>query len=135
MNKLFYGGNLDILPGLSDESVNLVYPDPPFNSNCRYNVIFGRDAGSSDTDASAQIQAFDDTWHWTPVTDAQYQQYASRAAAWAGRGGAESAPHAARRERCHGLPSQHGPTTSTTTLPYFQAAKVTRPALEQMTLG
>ena len=42
MNKLYYGDNLDVLPGLADESVDLVYLDPPFNSNRSYNVIFGR---------------------------------------------------------------------------------------------
>lgn len=73
MNKLYYGDNLDILPGLADGSVDLVYLDPPFNSNRSYNVIFAQHAG---TDAAAQIEAFDDTWHWTPVTDGQYQRYA-----------------------------------------------------------
>lgn len=73
MNKLYYGDNLDILPGLADESVDLVYLDPPFNSNRSYNVIFAKHAGM---DAAAQIEAFDDTWHWTPVTDQQYQRYA-----------------------------------------------------------
>lgn len=74
-NKLYYGDNLDILPTLADESVDLVYLDPPFNSNRSYNVIFARHPGDHDADASAQIQAFDDTWHWTPVTDQQYQRY------------------------------------------------------------
>ena len=73
MNKLYYGDNLDILRGLADESVDLVYLDPPFNSNRSYNVIFAKHAGM---DAAAQIEAFDDTWHWTPVTDQQYQRYA-----------------------------------------------------------
>src|SRR5665811_1998079 len=72
MNRLFYGDNLDVLrKHIADESVDLVYLDPPFNSNRGYNVIFA----SRDTLASAdsaQIQAFDDTWHWTPVTDQQY---------------------------------------------------------------
>jgi DNA modification methylase len=77
MNKLFYGDNLDILPGLADDSVDLVYLDPPFNSNRSYNVIFDRYAGerARNEDASAQIQAFDDTWHWTPATDGQYHRY------------------------------------------------------------
>jgi hypothetical protein len=75
LNKLFYGDNLEVLrEKVADESVDLVYLDPPFNSNRSYNVIFGRN--STDGDASAQIQAFDDTWHWTPVTDGQYQRYA-----------------------------------------------------------
>src|SRR5665811_627447 len=72
MNRLFYGDNLDVLrKHIADESVDLVYLDPPFNSNRGYNVIFA----SRDTLASAdsaQIQAFDDTWHWTTVTDQQY---------------------------------------------------------------
>lgn len=73
MNKLYYGDNLEILPGLADESVDLVYLYPPFNSNRSYNVIFSRHPGDGyDSDASAQIQAFNDTWHWTPVTDRQY---------------------------------------------------------------
>ena len=56
--------------------MDLVYLDPPFNSNRSYNVIFARHPGDGhDEDASAQIQAFDDTWHWTPVTDGQYQRY------------------------------------------------------------
>jgi DNA modification methylase len=74
LNKLFYGDNLEVLrEHVASASVDLIYLDPPFNSNRSYNVIFGRD--STDGDASAQIQAFDDTWHWTPVTDGQYQRY------------------------------------------------------------
>jgi DNA modification methylase len=76
INKLFYGDNLEVLrEHVADESVDLVYLDPPFNSNRSYNVIFSRHAGDTD-DAAAQIEAFDDTWHWTPVTDQQYQRYA-----------------------------------------------------------
>jgi DNA modification methylase len=74
-NRLYYGDNLKVLrEHIADESVDLVYLDPPFNSNRNYNVIFARRA-RDDEDASAQIQAFDDTWHWTPVTDQQYQRY------------------------------------------------------------
>jgi DNA modification methylase len=79
MNRLYYGDNLDVLrKHIADESVDLVYLDPPFNSNRSYNVIFGKDARASNG-AAAQIQAFDDTWHWTPVTDQQYQLYISGA--------------------------------------------------------
>ena len=75
MNKLYYGDNLDVLrKHIPNDSVDLVYLDPPFNSNRNYNVIFGKDSRSSNG-ATAQIQAFDDTWHWTPVTDQQYEQY------------------------------------------------------------
>jgi DNA modification methylase len=76
MNKLFYGDNLEVLRKyVPDGSVDLVYLDPPFNSNRNYNVIFGRHETTAN-DAAAQIEAFGDTWHWTPVTDQQYQRYA-----------------------------------------------------------
>jgi DNA modification methylase len=69
-NRLFYGDNLDVLrKNVATASVDLVYLDPPFNSNRNYNVIFARKASSSDT---AQIQAFGDTWRWTQVTEEQY---------------------------------------------------------------
>jgi len=71
-NKLYYGDNLEVLgKHIADESIDLVYLDPPFNSNRNYNVIFGRRA-TIDSNHSAQIQAFDDTWSWTHVTDQQY---------------------------------------------------------------
>jgi DNA modification methylase len=61
-NTLYYGDNLDVLRRhIPDESVDLVYLDPPFNSNATYNVLFGDQKGARST---AQIQAFDDTWHW-----------------------------------------------------------------------
>ena len=61
-NTLFYGDNLDILRAyIEDETVDLVYLDPPFNSNASYNVLFNAPGGES---SQAQIEAFDDTWHW-----------------------------------------------------------------------
>ena len=61
-NKLFYGDNLDVLGRhVADESVDLVYLDPPFNSNANYNVLFAERDG---TQAAAQIKAFEDTWRW-----------------------------------------------------------------------
>ena len=72
-NKLYYGGNLHVMrEHVPAESVDLVYLDPPFNSNRSYNVIFGKHTLTGNG-AAAQIQAFDDTWRWTPVTDDQYQ--------------------------------------------------------------
>lgn len=69
-NTLYYGDNLDVLrEHIPDGSVDLVYLDPPFNSNRNYNVIFGKHPASSD---AAQIQAFGDTWVWTPTTDEQF---------------------------------------------------------------
>lgn len=71
-NLLYYGDNLEVIrESIPSSSVDLVYLDPPFNSNRNYNVIFGEhheDAGGS----AAQIQAFGDTWTWTPVTEEQY---------------------------------------------------------------
>lgn len=63
-NKLFYGDNLDILRNrdyFPNECVDLIYLDPPFNSNRSYNVLFKDESG---LDSEAQITAFDDTWHW-----------------------------------------------------------------------
>ena len=61
-NELYYGDNLDVLRRyIPDESVDLVYLDPPFNSNANYNVLFAERDG---TQAAAQIKAFEDTWRW-----------------------------------------------------------------------
>ena len=62
MNRLYYGDNLTVLRGcVDDESVDLVYLDPPFNSQATYNVLFRSTAGEK---SRAQIEAFEDTWHW-----------------------------------------------------------------------
>lgn len=46
MNKLFYGDNLDVLrESVADESVDLIYLDPPFNSNANYNILFKNPRG------------------------------------------------------------------------------------------
>jgi len=75
LNKLFYGDNLEVLrQSISAETVDLAYLDPPFQSNRSYNVIFNRH-DTAPTDDSAQIQAFDDTWVWTPVTEQQFSAY------------------------------------------------------------
>src|SRR6267142_1034897 len=69
-NVLYYGDNLDILPRyIKDETVDLVYLDPPFNSNQEYNVLFEAKDGS---DAPAQIKAFEDTWHWDQAAARQF---------------------------------------------------------------
>jgi site-specific DNA-methyltransferase (adenine-specific) len=63
MNQLFYGDNLAVLrESIADESVDLIYLDPPFNSNASYNVLFKAPSGDQ---SQAQIEAFEDTWHWT----------------------------------------------------------------------
>ncbi len=61
-NLLYYGDNLDILRRyVKDETVDLVYLDPPFKSNQDYNVLFAEQDGSR---SAAQIKAFEDTWRW-----------------------------------------------------------------------
>jgi adenine specific DNA methylase Mod len=63
MNRLFYGDNLAVLrESIADESVDLIYLDPPFNSSASYNVLFKAPSGDQ---SQAQIEAFEDTWHWT----------------------------------------------------------------------
>ena len=61
-NKLYYGDNLEVLQRyVKDESIDLVYLDPPFNSRQDYNVLFAEKDGSQ---SSSQIHAFEDTWEW-----------------------------------------------------------------------
>jgi site-specific DNA-methyltransferase (adenine-specific) len=70
MGTLYYGDNLDILRRyLKDETVDLVYLDPPFNSAQNYNAFFHEKDG---TDAASQIHAFEDTWHWDIETKKAY---------------------------------------------------------------
>ncbi len=71
-NRLYYGDNLDILRQyVADESVDLVYLDPPFNSNATYNVLFKERTGE---ESPAQIKAFTDTWEWTRESERTFEQ-------------------------------------------------------------
>ena len=71
-NKLYFGDNLDILrEHVPDESVDLIYLDPPFNSNATYNVLFREASGEG---SAAQIHAFDDTWHWNIESERAYRE-------------------------------------------------------------
>ena len=71
-NKLYFGDNLDILRKyVSEESIDLIYLDPPFNSNATYNVLFQEKSGEK---CSAQITAFEDTWQWSQETEYAYQE-------------------------------------------------------------
>jgi DNA modification methylase len=73
-NTLYYGDNLHILRDhIPDESIDLVYLDPPFNSNRSYNVLF-KEAGSASS--PAQIEAFEDTWHWGKVAQGTFEEIA-----------------------------------------------------------
>ncbi len=70
-NKLYFGDNLDILrENVADESVDLIYLDPPFNSNATYNVLFRERTGE---DSAAQITAFEDTWSWSIESEIAFQ--------------------------------------------------------------
>jgi DNA modification methylase len=71
-NTLYYGDNLFILRDhIPTESVDLIYLDPPFNSDRSYNVLFKDEHG---TDSQAQIKAFDDSWHWGIEAQNAYEE-------------------------------------------------------------
>ena len=72
VNQLFYGDNLDVLRRyVKDESIDLVYLDPPFKSNQDYNVLFAeKDAPA----AASQLKAFEDTWEWNQDSAATHEQ-------------------------------------------------------------
>ncbi len=70
-NALYYGDNLQVLrEQIPGESVDLVYLDPPFNSNASYNVLFRERTGE---ESPAQIKAFSDTWEWTQETEYTFE--------------------------------------------------------------
>lgn len=77
-NQLYYGDNLDVLrQNIKDESVDLVYLDPPFNSNRAYSMLFKEKSGD---DSQAQLEAFDDTWVWSQESEALYMELMQAAA-------------------------------------------------------
>jgi site-specific DNA-methyltransferase (adenine-specific) len=76
MNRLYYGDNLDVLRRyIADESVSLIYLDPPFKSDQTYNVLFEEQDGSR---SAAQIRAFEDTWRWDQAAAAAYEEIVER---------------------------------------------------------
>ncbi|MEE8638972.1 MAG: DNA methyltransferase [bacterium] len=71
-NELYYGDNLKILRDcFSDESVDLVYLDPPFQSGRKYNVLF---AEANGTASPSQVEAFEDTWKWNITAEETYAE-------------------------------------------------------------
>ena len=69
--RLFYGDNLDVLTRhIQDESVDLIYLDPPFNSARDYNLLFSEHDG---TRSAEQVKAFKDTWEWDATAVAAYR--------------------------------------------------------------
>jgi site-specific DNA-methyltransferase (adenine-specific) len=79
INTLFYGDNLIILKEyIANESIDLIYLDPPFNSNRNYNVLFKDQSGK---ESEAQITAFEDTWEWDRTAERTYNELATEAPA------------------------------------------------------
>jgi len=71
-NALYYGDNLEILREyIKDDTIDLIYLDPPFNSNQSYNILFKERNGTS---SPAQIKAFEDTWHWDRKAEETYRE-------------------------------------------------------------
>ena len=71
-NALYYGDNLAVLrDSIASESVDLIYLDPPFNSNASYNVLFKSPDG---TRSASQIEAFEDTWHWNESAELAFDE-------------------------------------------------------------
>jgi adenine specific DNA methylase Mod len=76
MNQLYYGDNLEVLRQyIKDESIDLLYLDPPFKSNQDYNVLFAEQDG---TRSAAQMKAFDDTWRWDQAASQAYHAAVER---------------------------------------------------------
>jgi site-specific DNA-methyltransferase (adenine-specific) len=71
-NALYFGDNLTVLrESIPDESIDLIYLDPPFNSNASYNVLFKAPSGEG---SQAQIEAFEDTWHWNDSAERAFDE-------------------------------------------------------------
>jgi DNA modification methylase len=71
-NKLYYGDNLAVLRDyIPDQSIDLIYLDPPFNSRQDYNVLFAEKDGAR---SASQITAFKDTWEWNEEAARSYEQ-------------------------------------------------------------
>ena len=70
-NALYYGDCLDWMGRWDDATVDLIYLDPPFNSQANYNVLFGKAVGG------AQYRAFTDTWHWDTDAAQRFDAYRS----------------------------------------------------------
>ncbi len=63
-HTLYYGDCLEVMGKWSDNSIDLIYLDPPFNSKVNYNILFGTQRNGNDKNDLAQLTAFTDTWEW-----------------------------------------------------------------------
>jgi len=76
-NTLYYGDNLEILRRyIPDDSIDLIYLDPPFKSDQSYNILFREKNG---TESAAQIKVFEDTWHWDRKSEETYNEITEEA--------------------------------------------------------
>lgn len=73
VNWLYFGDNLEVLrrPEFKDESVDLIYLDPPFNKNTTYNILFKSPEGRG---AAAQLEAFEDSWRWGEQAEREFDE-------------------------------------------------------------
>ncbi len=72
VNTLYYGDNLAVMRKfIKDESIDLIYLDPPFNSQADYNILFKEASGE---ESAAQIQAFTDFWRWDKAAESTYME-------------------------------------------------------------
>lgn len=72
MSGLYFGDNLDILrEHIKDETIDLIYLDPPFNSKRDYNILFKSPKGHQ---SDAQITAFEDNWHWGEQAEREFAE-------------------------------------------------------------
>ena len=77
-SMLYYGDNLEVLRRyVKDETIDLVYLDPPFKSGQDYNVLFAEQNG---TRSAAQIKAFTDTWSWDQAAAKSYEEVTEKGA-------------------------------------------------------
>jgi site-specific DNA-methyltransferase (adenine-specific) len=70
-HRLYFGDNVPVMRTFPEESVDLIYLDPPFNSAANYNVLFKTPKGHEST---AQIEAFEDTWHWNSQAEVEFEE-------------------------------------------------------------
>ena len=79
-NTLYHGDCLEVMKRWDAGCVDLIYLDPPFNSNANYNILYGKDSAGKARDEPAQFTAFKDTWFWNADAGRRVQEI-SRAAA------------------------------------------------------
>ena len=108
--ELYYGDNIDVLREfVADKSVDLCYIDPPFNSKRDYSEIY---SGIGDTEDTAQVQAFIDTWIWGEEANAEYNnlfgQHTDRFTEQTLRLTQSASRRSTTRHRTDGLSGLHG---------------------------